>query len=190
MGQRPSWDEYGDASRTRPHRARLGGYRLNFSSSPKATARAVLVSFSLSFLRRLGAPKKPLSFRFQFPAAAFCSAFPPPPTTNHQTNPSCFRASSTASSTALICKAAYAAGVGVERGLSTRFSNHHHVSVRRQPRGSFGSNATLANRCCQQPRVSGLLGAYDASAVDKPIYKLRSLTIANQSASQGQCVLR
>ena len=46
--QRPSWDEYGDASRTMPHRARRGGYRLNFSSSPKATARAVLVSFSLS----------------------------------------------------------------------------------------------------------------------------------------------
>ena len=46
--QRPSWDEYGDASRTMPHRARRGGYRLNFSSSPKATARAVRVSFSLS----------------------------------------------------------------------------------------------------------------------------------------------
>ena len=38
---------------------------------------------------------------------------------------------------------ARSAGVGGERGLFTRFSNHHHVSVRRQPRGSFGINAWL-----------------------------------------------
>ena len=31
MGQRPSWDEYGDASRTMPHRARRGGAGVFFS---------------------------------------------------------------------------------------------------------------------------------------------------------------
>ena len=56
--QRPSWDEYGDASRTMPHRARRGGYRLNFSSSPKATARAVRVSFSLSLLSANARPRR------------------------------------------------------------------------------------------------------------------------------------
>ena len=40
--------ELGDTSRTTTLRARLGGYRLNFSSSPKATARAPLVAFPLS----------------------------------------------------------------------------------------------------------------------------------------------
>ena len=38
---------------------------------------------------------------------------------------------------------ARSAGVGGERGHSTRFSNHHQVTVRRQPRGSFGINAWL-----------------------------------------------
>ena len=58
MGQRPSWDEHGDASRTMPHRERRGGYRLNFSSSPKATARAVLVSFSLSLGNANARPRR------------------------------------------------------------------------------------------------------------------------------------
>ena len=47
----------------------------------------------------------------------------------------------TASPTATHCGGRVAAGAGVERGLSTRFSNRHLVSVRRQPRGSFGINA-------------------------------------------------
>ena len=47
----------------------------------------------------------------------------------------------TASPTATHCGGRVAAGAGVERGLPTRFSNRHLVSVRRQPRGSFGINA-------------------------------------------------
>ena len=50
------------------------------------------------------------------------------------------------------------AGVGGERGLSTRFSNHHKVSIRRQPRGSFGSNATLANRVTNTALSPALFG--------------------------------
>ena len=128
--------------------------------------------FLSRILRRLRAPKKPLSFRFPFAfnfppppfsaafCSAFCSAFPPPPTTKQPppNKPVLLRASSTASSTALICKAAYAAGVGVERGLSTRFSNHHQESIRRQPRGSFCSNATLANRVTNTALSPALLG--------------------------------
>ena len=39
------------------------------------------------------------------------------------------------------------AGWGWRRkGTFTRFSNHHHESIRRQPRGGFGSYAPLANR--------------------------------------------
>ena len=62
-----------------------------------------------------------------------------------------------ASSTTTHLKGRVAAGVGGERGLFTRFSNHHHVSVRRQPRGSFGIYAPVANRYCQQRGGSGPL---------------------------------
>ena len=78
-----------------------------------------------------------------------------------------------------IVRAAFAAGVGVERGLSTRFFNRQEVSVRRQPRGSFGSYATLANRvtnAAQSPASLG--GAYDSAALITRYYKLRSLSFA------------
>ena len=50
------------------------------------------------------------------------------------------------------------AGVGDERGLSTRFSNHHQEFIRRQPRGSFGANATLANRVTNTALSPALFG--------------------------------
>ena len=52
---------------------------------------------------------------------------------------------------------ARSAGVGVERGLSTRFSNRHQVFVRRQPRGSFGSYAPRCKQSYQHRAVSGPL---------------------------------
>ena len=74
---------------------------------------------------------------------------------------------------------ARSAGAGGERGLSTRFSNHHKVSIRRQPRGSFGSNATLANRVTNTALSPALFGwASDSAALITLYYKLRSLSFA------------
>ena len=131
MGQRPSWDEYGDASRTMPHRARLGGYRLNFSSSPKATARAVLVSFSLSLEIANADPEE---------NGTTHSPRNPTPSLGLLTH------SATASSTITHLKGRMRGGGWRRKGTFTRFSNHHQESIRRQPRGGFGSYAPLANR--------------------------------------------
>ena len=161
MGGTSKEDEHLGFARGNPPLARRGGYRLNFSSSPKATARAVLVSFSLSLGNANARPRR------------------------ERDNP-------TASQPDSLARLAYAlrnrffnrnplrrargAGVGDERGLSTRFSNHQKVSIRRQPRGSFGANATLAIRVTNTALSPALFGwASDSAALITLYYKLRSL---------------
>ena len=66
------------APRLLGQRLSLGLMGTHLTQRPKRRGAAGLVSFSLSFLRRLRAPKSAflsLSFRFQFPAAAFFRRF-------------------------------------------------------------------------------------------------------------------
>ena len=92
-----------------------------------------------------------------------------------------------------------------ERGLSTRFSNHHQEFIRRQPRGSFGINAPDCKQVLpttsrlrllgdiHQPsgcREAGAMrGAYDASVVDKTDCN-RPLSFSDSSTKTLFCLRR
>ena len=160
MGQRPSRDEYGDDSRTSIHRplgrpagAAMGGAPSGAGLQPSRVG------------RREAPPPKGMG--------------QPTRLATRPQRAACLRILHPLLQPLLIGRAAFAAGVGVERGLSTRFFNRQEVSVRRQPRGSFGSYATLANRvtnAAQSPASLG--GAYDSAALITLYYKLRSLSFA------------
>ena len=122
MGQRPSRDEYGDDSRTKPHRAR--GYNLLALGGAKPRPRREWDNPLASQPDSLARLAYALRNRF-FNHFALCWA--------------------------------RSAGAGGERGLFTRFSNRHQVSVRRQPRGSFGSYAPRCKQSYQHRAVSGPL---------------------------------
>ena len=115
---------------------------LSSHEPPKGAARRGLGLFSLSLGNRENPPEENGTNR--------------PPRNPTQTR-GLLSHFATASSTASHCVGRVAAGVGGERGLFTRFSNRHQVSVRRQPRGSFGSYAPRCKQSYQHRAVSGPL---------------------------------
>ena len=159
-----------------PHRARRGGYRLNFSSSPKATARAVLVSFSLSLEIANADPEE---------NGTTHSPRNPTPSLGLLTH------SATASSTITHLKGRMRGGGWRRKGTFTRFSNHHHESIRRQPRGSFGSYAPLANSVTNTALSPALFAwGLRQRGVDNSVLQASLSNLESFNAISGPILLR
>ena len=142
----------------RPFGRGAAGYRLNFSSSPKATARAVLIS-SFSVVGSIGRPKV-ASQREVARAVREGNAFQHAPliSPRNQTAQLAYALRNRYFNHYPLGKGRIAAGAGGERGVINRFYNHHLGSVRRQPRGCFCIHAPRSEQSYQHRAVSGPLG--------------------------------
>ena len=144
--------------------------------------------FLCRFETRLGAPKSAflsLSFRFQFPAAAFFRRFlfRFSAATHHQppNKPVLISRLFNRFLNRLEFCWPLTRWVSATAWPSTRHFNHLQPDVVADT--VVASASTLAcKQVCQQPRVSGLLWAYDASAVDKPIYIIRNRLLSGIQA--------
>ena len=122
----------------------MGRIRGCFShDAPSGAARRGLIPFSLSLERANADPEE---------NGTTHSPRNPTPSLGLLTH------SATASSTATHLKGRIRGGGWRRKGTFTRFSNHHQESIRRQPRGSFCSNATLANRVTNTALSPALFG--------------------------------